>query len=154
MSAQLDLEPRLRGMIGRDIEAIMRIETDLYEFPWSAGNFRDSLVAGYSAWVAEIGNRLVGYGVLMVAVGEAHVLNVSVARDWHRHGIGRRLMRHFFALARRESCARVLLEVRPSNSAGLALYRELGFAQVGVRRRYYPAREGREDAIVMGLELA
>jgi ribosomal-protein-alanine N-acetyltransferase len=137
-----------------DLEQVAAIEQRAYEFPWTFGIFRDCLKAGYGCWVlARTGGELVGYGVLSVAAGEAHVLNVAVAPDERNQGHGRRIMKRLLDLARWQRVERVFLEVRPSNEGAVALYHDLGFNEIGRRPNYYPARRGREDAIVMALEL-
>jgi ribosomal-protein-alanine N-acetyltransferase len=153
MSAVLKSIPSLRPMRPADLERVLAIETDIYTHPWTPGNFRDSLHAGYSCWTMECDGRLVGYGVLMAGVREAHLLNLSVARHCQRRGFGRRLLHHFIDLARGYEALRMFLEVRPSNVAARALYAGSGFRELHVRRGYYPAGESREDAILMGLDL-
>lgn len=153
MSAVLKDLPSMRPMRLGDVRAVAAVEQDIYPHPWTLGNFRDSLQAGYSCWVMECAGALVGYGVLMVGVQEAHLLNLSVARAWQRRGFGRRLLHHFIDLARSCEAQRLFLEVRPSNLAARALYAANGFRQLYVRRGYYPADQGREDAILMGLDL-
>jgi ribosomal-protein-alanine N-acetyltransferase len=153
MSAVLDIACALRPMRPGDVDDVLAIERDIYSHPWTLGNFRDSLQAGYSCWVLECGCELVGYGVVMMGVQEAHLLNLSVRREWQRRGLGRRLLEHFLQLAREAGARRMFLEVRPSNAAARALYAARGFQEVTVRRGYYPATEGREDAILMGLDL-
>jgi len=136
-----------------DLRAVLEIEEDIYEFPWTMGNFRDSLRAGYACWVMREGRRVIGYAVLMLAAGEAHLLNLSVGAGSQRRGHGRSLL-HSVVLAAREYRAKVLfLEVRPTNEVGKRLYAGYGFRQIGVRRGYYPARKGREDALVLALDL-
>ncbi len=137
----------------RDLETVIGIEREIYPFPWTSGNFRDSLLSGYSCWVCEKAGPVVAYGVVMLAADEAHVLNIGVARDWQRRGIGRALMEHLVGVARDYGAATVFLEVRPSNGPALRLYERMGFNEIGVRKNYYPAAKGREDAIVMGLQL-
>jgi ribosomal-protein-alanine N-acetyltransferase len=153
MSAVLDIAPALRPMRPADIDEVLTIEREIYSHPWTLGNFRDSLHAGYSCWVMECGRDVVGYGVVMMGVQEAHLLNLSVARAWQRRGLGRRLLLHFLDIARECGARQMFLEVRPSNVAARALYADVGFREVTVRRGYYPAEGGREDAILMGLEL-
>ena len=143
----------MRPMRLADVHGVLVIEQDIYVHPWTLGNFRDSLQAGYSCWVMECEGPLVGYGVLMAGVQEAHLLNLSVARGWQRRGFGGRLLHHFIDLARGYEAQRMFLEVRPSNRAARALYADNGFRQLYVRRGYYPADDGREDAILMGLDL-
>ncbi|WP_187471181.1 ribosomal protein S18-alanine N-acetyltransferase [Luteimonas viscosa] len=143
----------MRPMRDADLDEVMRIELRAYPFPWTIGIFRDCLRAGYPAWVLEAGPRLIGYGVLSVAADEAHVLNVCVDPDDQGQGHGRRLLRGLERVARGLGVQRVFLEVRPSNPAAIALYHDEGFNEIGRRPRYYPAHEGREDAIVMAKEL-
>ena len=129
-------------------------ERDSYAFPWSEGVFRDCLRAGYICRVAEIDHRLVGYGILSVGAGEAHILNVCVRAEYRCRGLGRRLVTAMFDLGRAYGASDLFLEVRPSNATAIRLYQSLGLAQVGLRRGYYQAADGREDAIVMRLRLA
>lgn len=145
--------PALRPMRADDVDAIARIEASAYEFPWTAGIFRDCLRAGYGCWVLALDETILGYGVLSVAAGEAHVLNVCIAPAAQGAGHGRRLMKRLVDLARWHQAQRIFLEVRPSNPRAIALYDDLGFNEIGRRPNYYPARNGREDALVMALEL-
>ena len=157
MSAQMrrvaERSHPLRPMRPDDLDAVLDIERDIYSHPWTQGNFRDSLHAGYSCWVMERGTQLIGYGVLMLGVEEAHLLNLSIARRWQRQGLGRELLRHFIALAQQFEARRLFLEVRPSNVSARGLYVEAGFRELSVRPAYYPAHSGREDAILMGMDL-
>jgi ribosomal-protein-alanine N-acetyltransferase len=137
----------------RDIDDILAIETRVYPFPWTRGNFVDSIAAGYCMWGCRIDGELVGYCVLMLAVDEAHLLNISVAEKRQRMGFGASLLDHAMLVARRAGASSLLLEVRPSNEKALALYRHFGFQQIGVRRAYYAAEQGREDALVLRLAL-
>ena len=153
MSAYPEARRRIRPMLGNDLAQVLRIERISYEFPWTAGNFHDSLRAGYSTWVAEQERQVLAYMVLMLGYEEGHVLNLTVAPEWRRRGIATELLRHAAHTARYHRAEVLFLEVRPSNQGALALYRQMGFSELGVRRRYYPAPDGREDAIVMRLTL-
>ena len=153
MSAQLDNLPELRPMRAADLDRVMELEPVLYAHPWTRGNFDDSLAVGYSCRVLEFGGALAGYGVLMIGVREAHLLNLSVATAWQRRGFGRMLLDHFVQVARAGEAAQLLLEVRPSNRVARRLYVEFGFREITVRRGYYPSGRGREDAILMGIPL-
>jgi ribosomal-protein-alanine N-acetyltransferase len=153
MSAQLDNLPEFRPMRAADLDRVMEVEPALYSHPWTRGNFEDSLAAGYSCWAVECGGALAGYGVLMIGVREAHLLNLSVAAAWQHRGFGRMLLGHFVHIARSSDAAQMFLEVRPSNEAARQLYVKFGFRQIAVRRGYYPLGRGREDAILMGLDL-
>ena len=153
MSAVLRSEPGFEPMRESDLRAVLEIEETIYEFPWTLGNFRDSLRAGYACWVMREGKRLIGYAVLMLAAGEAHLLNLSVAAYAQRRGHGRSLLHNLVDVARAHKARVLFLEVRPTNEVGQRLYAGYGFRQIGVRRGYYPARKGREDALVLALEL-
>lgn len=153
MSALLNTLPHYRRMTEADIDVIMAIENVIYPHPWTRGNFSDSLRAGYQCWIMEAGGETMGYSVMMIAAGEAHVLNLSIAAPWQRRGRGREMLQFLLKLARDFSAGRILLEVRPSNVAGRGLYADAGFSEIATRRGYYPARDGREDAVVMELEL-
>jgi ribosomal-protein-alanine N-acetyltransferase len=136
------------------LSQVLEIERQTYEFPWSEGVFEDCLRVGYSAWVlTNTLGEVLGYALMSMAVGEAHVLNICVAPEQRRQGMARFLMRHLLMIARAADVTLMLLEVRRSNRGGQRLYEELGFRKLGERKAYYPAREGREDALVLGLDL-
>ena len=139
----------------RDVGEVVRIENDAYPFPGARGNFLDSLANRYQAWVLrEADERLAGYFLLMSAVDDVHLLNITVRPDLHGQGIGRYLLNKVCELAESAGISRVLLEVRPSNQHALAVYRHAGFQMIGIRKKYYPAAgSSREDAIVMRLTL-
>ena len=144
----------LRPMREADLDAVMRIEERAYPFPWTRGIMRDCLHAGYAMWVQERAGEIVGYGVLSIAVGEAHVLNLCTAPGHEGEGLGRRMLQALLRVARGGGAQRVFLEVRPSNPRAIALYERSGFNEIGRRPRYYPDHGGRrEDAIVMAMEL-
>jgi ribosomal-protein-alanine N-acetyltransferase len=149
MSAVLATHIEMLPMNVRDLDEIIAIEDTVYPFPWTRGNFSDSLAAGYSTWVCRVGGELVGYMVVMMAVDEAHLLNISVDQRRQGMGFGARLLRHAMRVAKTLGARTLLLEVRPSNTRALELYRHFGFVRIGVRKGYYPAAEGREDAMVL-----
>ncbi len=136
-------------MAGADLDAVMAIENVIYTHPWTRGNFADSLSAGSACWVMELQGVMVGYAVLSCAAGEAHLLNLSVAAAWQRRGLGRALLMYVFDLIKKNNIIVLFLEVRVSNTAARTLYANAGFREIGVRRGYYPAYVGREDAIVL-----
>ena len=136
-----------------DVETVAAIEQRAYEFFWSATIFLDCLKVGHECWLLEARAGIIGYGVLSCAAGEAHILNLCVAPEHQGHGHGRRVLHRLVDIARWHMTDRVFLEVRPSNPAAIALYHREGFNEIGRRPNYYPARNGREDAIVMGMEL-
>ena len=144
---------QMRPMKQVDVDAVSEIEKRAYPFPWTPGIFRDCLRAGHHCWVLEAGSTLLGYGVLSAAAGEAHILNICIAPEYQGRGHGRRLLRRLVDLARWHQANQVFLEVRPSNPRAIQLYRDEGFNEIGQRPNYYPAEKGREDAIVMAMEL-
>jgi len=144
----------LRPMREEDIDAVMEVERRAYPFPWTRGIFRDCLHAGYPGRVMEQGGSLIGYGMLSLASDEAHILNICVDPSLQSRGHGRMLLRALVKLACERGARRVFLEVRPSNGAAVALYHSEGFNEIGRRPRYYPAQNGREDALVMAMELS
>ena len=153
MSAVLKDVPRLVAMREQDLDEVMAIESAIYSHPWTRGNFADSLRASYLCRTWRLGGELVGYFVLTAAAGEAHLLNLSIAGAYQRSGHGSALLREAASLASRREATHLFLEVRPSNHAAQALYRRFGFRKVAVRRNYYPAHPGREDALVLVLPL-
>ena len=153
MSAVLKDVPRLAPMAQSDLDEVTAIENAIYTHPWSRGNFADSLRSGYECRTWRLGRELIGYFVLMAAAGEAHLLNLSVAAAHQRSGNGSTLLHEAFAAARRLGARNLFLEVRPSNLAAQALYRRFGFRRLAVRKGYYPAHSGREDALLLTLLL-
>ena len=146
----LPLEP-FAPMRVDDLGEVQAIESDVYPYPWTRGNFLDSLYSGYESWtLRDSSNTLIAYFLMMLAVDEAHLLNISVRRDCQRQGFGRMLLDRVVALARERRMSSILLEVRPSNERALAVYERYGFSLIGLRKAYYPAAGNtREDAIVM-----
>ncbi len=144
----------MRPMTEADLAEVHCIEQASYDYPWTLGNFADSLKAGYSMWVLEAAGEVIGYYVMMAAAGEAHLLNLTIAPAWRRQGLGRDLLEHCMARACDHHADSIFLEVRTSNSAAIALYHRSGFDDLALRRGYYPAREGREDALIMKKALA
>jgi len=151
MSALLNDLPRYRRMTASDLDAVMAIENEIYPHPWTRGNFNDSLNAGYHCLAMTIAGGIVGYSVVMIAAGEAHLLNLSIAAAWQRRGLGRDMLNFLLKVARDYAAVKIYLEVRPSNIAGRRLYASAGFGEIAMRRGYYPAHDGREDAVIMEL---
>jgi ribosomal-protein-alanine N-acetyltransferase len=141
---------RYAPMCASDLDDVVRAEQQIYPFPWSHGNFADSLRSGYSCWVLRDATAVLqAYAIVMLALDEAHLLNLSVARTFQRSGLGWRTLEWVAEVARGHGARSMLLEVRPSNPSAIRLYERYGFQRIGVRRGYYPAAAGREDAIVM-----
>jgi [ribosomal protein S18]-alanine N-acetyltransferase len=153
MSAVLKDVPYLTAMREQNLDEVMAIERAIYTHPWTRANFADSLRAGYACRVWCLERELAGYFIVMAAAGEAHLLNLSIAPAYQRSGHGSALLREAAALAGKLGAHNLFLEVRPSNHAAQALYRRFGFRKVAVRRDYYPAHTGREDALVLTLPL-
>jgi len=143
----------LRDMTEADLDAVLGIEREVHAHPWTRGNFSDALHSKYLCKVYESEQGMLGYAVLMWAVDEAELLDIAIAAQHQRQGWGRKLLEEMIVLARRNDMRRVVLEVRASNAAAIGLYKSMGFADIGLRRDYYPAENGREDAILMGREL-
>lgn len=159
------LHPLLRPLGWGDLDRIMAIELAAYPFPWTRGIFSDCLRVGYDCWGLQLGGRLAGYTIQSDAAGESHLLNLCVEPELQRRGLGRVLLENAIRIARSHDCESMYLEVRPSNPAGIALYRRQGFTIVGRRPDYYSAstltgptgksetERGREDALVMRLDI-
>jgi [ribosomal protein S18]-alanine N-acetyltransferase len=154
MSAVLDLSHfSLRPMTKHDLPAVVEIETRAYRYPWSRGIFEDCLRVGYSCWVFEDGGRIQAYAIMSTAVAECHVMNLTVNPQVHGQGVGRAVLRELIAIARDTRVDTILLEARPSNAAALKLYHSEGFNEIGTRKAYYPAKWGREDAVLLAKAL-
>jgi ribosomal-protein-alanine N-acetyltransferase len=144
---------KFRAMMPTDVAAVGSVERASYAFPWSEGIFRDCLRVGYLCRVAEMEGEIVAYGVVAMGAGEAHILNLCVRADMRGRSVGRRMLRLLLERARQAGMAEVFLEVRPTNLLAIALYQSVGFVQVGLRKGYYQAEQGREDALVLKLDL-
>jgi len=154
MSALPRTEPRFVPLADERIGEVMMIEESIYPFPWTAGNFSDALRAGYSAWTRESPEgSILAYAVAMLAIDEAHLLNLGVHPALQRRGHGRSMLEWMARTTHEYGARSMLLEVRPSNEPALRLYRRFGFDIIGTRKGYYPAQDGREDAIVMRIAL-
>ena len=144
--APIVIEP----MRADDLQASAAIEASVQAFPWTLGNFRDALEAGYGAWVARQGGRVVGFSLVLFAPDIAHLLLIAVSPDAQRKGVGYALLRHCEQETLRRDLPALMLEVRPSNEQAVAFYRNRGFVHTGTRKGYYPTGKGeREDAWVM-----
>jgi len=145
---------KFRAMSPADVAAVGVIERASYAFPWSEGIFRDCLRVGYLCRVAELDGAVVGYGVAALGAGEAHILNLCVSPQLRGRHVGRQMLALLIERARQAGMGDAFLEVRPSNPLALALYQSVGFVQIGRRKGYYQAEGGREDALVLKLDLA
>jgi ribosomal-protein-alanine N-acetyltransferase len=154
MSAVLSNDlPRLRDMQEADLPAVLAIERVAYEFPWTEGIMRDCLKFGYVCKLYESADGIIGYGILSIAAGECHFLNICIAPEHQQQGYGARLVAHLLQIARAAQARTALLEVRVSNVPAFRLYHKMGFNEIGVRKGYYPAHHGREDALIFARDL-
>lgn len=147
-------EAHIRPMEEFDIPAVVQVERASYPFPWSEGIFRDCLRVGYVCRVVELAGVVMGHAILSVGAGEGHILNLCVRESVRCRGIGRRLLGHVLDCARGAGLQETFLEVRPSNTSAIRLYQAAGFQQIGMRRGYYQAVDGREDAVVLRLRIS
>lgn len=154
MSSQpITAECRFAPMYLRHVALIGTMERRNYEFHWSDGIFRDCLKAGYLCQRVLLDDELIGYGIMQTAADEAHILNLCIDKPYQRQGFARLLLEHLVEQARGRRAHTVFLEVRPSNPRAISLYQQSGFNEVGMRKDYYDAANGREDALVMARSL-
>lgn len=145
----------IRTMDYTDLAQVIRVEELAYPHPWTIGIFRDCLRIGYNAWVMVLKDAVIGYGVVMLSPGEAHILNICIHPDYQKKGLGRYLLHHLINKCRQTDVEMLLLlEVRRSNTAAQQLYQSEGFHELGVRKAYYPAKKGREDALILAKYLS
>ncbi|MCP5159057.1 MAG: ribosomal protein S18-alanine N-acetyltransferase [Gammaproteobacteria bacterium] len=145
---------QFRKMLYADLREILSIEKRAYNFCWTETIFRDCIRADYHCRVLEIPHSFIqAYGVMSIAVGEAHIFNLCVRPELQRRGLARRMLNHLLELALAAETQTIFLEVRASNTPALRLYQAAGFCEIGVRSGYYPAAKGREDALIMAKEL-
>ena len=143
-----------RRMTLDDVGQVMKIEREVYEFPWTERIFKDCIRVGYQCWMALQRQRVVGHAVISVTAGESHILNLSIGKAYQRQGFGRRFIEFLVDEARARDAATMLLEVRPSNTAAISCYNSAGFNEIGSRKDYYPATDGREDALLFARQLS
>lgn len=143
----------MRDMVPADVDAVFAIEHAVQAYPWTRGNFADALQNGYFCRVNEADGAIRGYAVLMPVMDEAELLNIGVAADQQRKGVGRAMLLEMLDMACGKNMIRVYLEVRASNTAALALYRSAGFVEIGLRKGYYRNAGGGDDAITMACRL-
>ena len=151
--AVLPAHTRMRPMHEPDLPGVSRLERTGQPFPWPLWCFRTQLRKGASCWVLEQGKEIIGFGIVAFAADSAHIMNMSVAPEHRRRGMGRRILLHLLAVARQRHSRRAWLEVRPTNRAAILLYRKLGFRTRQIRKGYYLARTGRQKALVMARPL-
>ncbi len=143
-----------RRMTPIDVNQVMQIEREVYEFPWTERIFKDCIRVGYQCWMALWQQQVVGHAVISVTAGESHILNLSIGTAFQRRGYGSRFIEFLVDEARARNAQTMLLEVRPSNTAAINCYNSAGFNEIGSRRDYYPASNGREDALLFARQIA
>ena len=151
----MSIEPtiEIREMCLEDVQQVISIEREIFLFPWSPGNFSDSIRSGYVCRAIVKESTILGYGITMMSPEEAHILTLGVSANWQKKGLGKMLIEYFTNYARLENAKSIWLDVRESNQGAVSLYKKMGFIHVAIRKGYYPAMWGREDALVMKLEL-
>ncbi len=153
MSAVVEPTLNFRPVCEDDLEQVLNIEDRVYEFPWSKNIFRDCLRVGYNCWLLEEFNTIISYGIMSIAVGECHILNLCVEPQRQNQGYGKVMLEFLLDTAMRFHSDTAFLEVRPSNTSAIQLYLEAGFDEVGIRKGYYPATTGREDGLILAKTL-
>lgn len=157
MSAVLEgiaSENKFRLMVEEDLDTIIAIEESVYPFPWTRGIFFDCLNVGYLCWLLEVDGKIVAYAVMSVAVGEAHLLTIVVSKENQGKGYGKMMLNEMIQHAVLDNAGTMYLEVRISNKPAIQLYHQRGFNELGIRNNYYPAEIGREDALILALDLS
>ena len=143
-----------RPMRFEDVPDVISLENDVYEFPWSERIFRDCIRVGYDCWIALENNQIVGHAVISVAAGESHMLNLSIAKRHQGKGFGKHFVQYLLEIAREKRAEIMMLEVRPSNGPAISCYNASGFNEIGCRKDYYPAPEGKEDALLFARQIS
>lgn len=143
----------IRPMEEVDLDEVIAIEESVYPYPWTRGIFNDCLIVGYSCWVYQQEQQVIGYVVMSIAAGEAHILTLAVHPEFQGQGFGKQILDHALEISSEHGADTIYLEVRPSNTRAVNIYRKAGFNEIGIRKDYYPDIKGREDALVMAMTL-
>lgn len=143
----------VRPMLEADVPEVMNIETRAYEFPWTKQIFKDCIRVGYSCRVLANDQEIIAYSIMSSGAGEAHLLNICVKKEYQSQGLGGYVLQAMIDIAKTKKVDTIFLEVRPSNLAALSLYSKYGFNEIGQRKDYYPAKGGREDAVILALNI-
>jgi ribosomal-protein-alanine N-acetyltransferase len=147
------IELVFRQMELDDVEAVMRLEQTVYEFPWTERIFKDCIRVGYDCWLALEENKILAHAVMSVAAGESHMLNLSVSKKHQGQGIGKQFVQFMLQIAGKKRAEIMMLEVRPSNIQAINCYNSAGFNEIGCRKDYYPAPNGKEDALLFAKQI-
>lgn len=143
----------IRRLKEQDLPSILAIEQQMYKYPWSEGIFKDCMSVGYSNWAYIKEGEFIGYAILSIAVGEAHLLNVCLTPKYQGQGLGKQFINELISVAKEKHAECLFLEVRPSNTMAVKLYETMGFKKIGQRKNYYPTENGKEDALVLSLDI-
>jgi ribosomal-protein-alanine N-acetyltransferase len=143
-----------RTMTLDDVDEVMLLENEVYQFPWTDRIFKDCIRVGYDCWLAFFDNSLVAHAVISVAAGESHILNLSVTKHHQGKGIGKQFIHFLLNIARNKRAQIMMLEVRPSNIRAINCYNSVGFNEIGCRKDYYPAPNGKEDALLFARHIS
>jgi len=149
----IDPDLTFRQMALEDICAVIQLENEVYQFPWTDRIFKDCIRVGYDCWLAHLGNTVVAHAVISIAAGESHILNLSVTRNHQGKGIGKQFIQFLLNIARNKRAQIMMLEVRPSNIRAINCYSSAGFNEIGCRKDYYPAPNGKEDALLFAKQI-
>jgi len=136
-----------------DIDTVMLVEKQVYEYPWTEGIFNDCIRVGYECWLALLEDQIIAHAVISVAAGESHILNISIDPGYQNKGIGKQFIEYLIDIAKSKRASVIMLEVRPSNTLAISCYNAAGFNEIGCRKNYYPAPEGKEDALLFAREI-
>jgi ribosomal-protein-alanine N-acetyltransferase len=147
-------ELTFRPMTLDDVDAVMHLENQVYQFPWTDRIFKDCIRVGYDCWLADLENTVVAHAVISVAAGESHILNLSVTENHQGKGIGKKFIQFLLNIARNKRAQIMMLEVRPSNVRAIKCYNSAGFNEIGCRKDYYPAPNGKEDALLFAKHIS
>lgn len=148
-----DIKLSYRRMEIDDIDTVMQVETKVYSYPWTEGIFKDCIRVGYDCWLALVDDSIAAHAVISVAAGESHILNISVAEEQQGRGIGKQFIEFLVRIAINKQADIIMLEVRTSNVAAINCYNATGFNEIGCRKDYYPASNGREDALLFARQI-
>lgn len=146
-------EYHFRKMREDDLDEVIAIEESVYQFPWTRGIFYDCLNVGYFCWVMQYQEKIIAYSIMSVAADESHLLTIVVPETEQGKGYGKKMLDEMIRLAKKNNANDMYLEVRISNKAAIELYHQRGFNELGVRNNYYPAEQGKEDALILALNL-
>lgn len=151
--SDMNISKFIRKMTSFDLEPVMAIENEAYNFPWTMGILSDCLTVGYHCFVYEVDDEIRGYSIMSTVLDEAHLLNLCIAPEYQNKGFGCAFLSWLMNFVREKGAKTLYLEVRASNDSAIQLYHSMGFNETGIRHNYYPAKKGKEDAHLFACEL-